>query len=363
MNRAWAYLASTLIVGCVPAKDEGPSGAQTSGTLDVSCMGLVVDDDPLLAHSPIAYDDVGNQVHRCELHLKVTTPNNTPVIGPAYMRFFAEGKQWIGTTGYFTSSSGFQSGSFDFTTVVQEDCPECPTRTVKGEYSYCDLRNAQGCAFEACRTEVGACARELDDRLSKRLEIDFVPAAIFDQGLYELDLRMLGAGEATECRALRDPASGALQLEFQLGTFNGVEVAKLFGATCAKEQAARSLFRFRMGGVAGPGTFGPVTSVDFDGTRLPSVAWEMPYSFVAMRVPAATSCADHANLELDDNSSCTLQLGEKSFELVCERAVFTPPAGDVFPERFIPYWGIRAPPLMRGRLRIAGDCDYREKAQ
>ncbi len=355
-----------LLVSCEPL-DEYPQGAKESRTLKVTCLDMVIDEDPLMAHTPAAYDDEGNVVHACELYFSEEIKNGQRVLDVATMRFFLQGHWWSVTGGHFGSSTGFVSGSFDFW-LQREGCADC-TAELSGPYSYCDLRNGRGCAFELCqeRLEVGVCAKQWASGLSKRLDIEFIPDPSTAPETYEgHDLRLLAQGEPTACRVLRSRSSGALQLEFQLGTWNRLDVTKLFGVTCAAEQGVLNHFTYRMGGVAGPGTWGPVSSVQRRKgggdslVRLPEIVWPIPLSFLGMRVPAPSECGDHGSLQLDDDSVCTLVLEEDRVDLTCERAMLLPPQSPIIPERYAPYWGFDRLPPIQGRFRVAGDCDLRE---
>ncbi|MCC6213632.1 MAG: hypothetical protein IT376_02100 [Polyangiaceae bacterium] len=366
-RREAALLAAAALAALLACERQEEPPVHETTQLEVSCLDMIVDDDPLVAHTPPAFDDQGNRVHACELHLQRTVKNGFPVVELAHMRFHLLGRWWKTTGGSLSSESGFTQGDFHLW-IAEEECPSCPTRELRGPYSYCDLRNTQGCAYEACRDfvpEAGACAAQWESGLSKKLSFEVLPYQRLEPSAYgKADLRLLAEGEATECRALWSRSSGGLEIALQLGTWNRVDVAKLFGATCAAGQAAHNRLEFRATGVQGAGTYGPLRPVAVEGAtavaRLPELHWPLPVAFLSMTTPTSGACDDHGGVELGSESECTLELAASRFELTCERARFIPPTSPVIPEFLSDSWGFDRPPEMLVQVRASGDCELRE---
>lgn len=361
-----ALLAAVLgaLLACKKTEEQS-AGPTTKSKLAVSCLNMVIDGDPLVAHTPPAVDDQGQQVHACELHFSTSVaPNGVVQLKPSSMRFHALGHWWRTIGGHL--GVGTES-EFDVT-IEREDCPGCGSRSLSGPYSYCDLRNGQGCAFEACRSfapEVGTCAAHWASGLSRKVAVRALPYPRLSPSPYgRHDLRLLAEGEATACRALVSRSSGGLQVDLQFGTWNRVDVSKLFGQSCAAGQAANDRFTFRMGGVTGAGTYGPVTTSALAAAsgvvRLPEISWPIPVAFLSMRTPSPDACDDHGAIELEDGSSCTLALEANHVALDCERARYRPPASPLIPAYLAETWGFDAPPEMLVRFQLEADCDLRE---
>lgn len=80
---------------------------------------------------------------------------------------------------------------------------------------------------------------------------------------------------------LIDESTGGMQMDLQIGVFNGVNVG-LWGNQCERTYAHPGTIRFRTGGVTGPGSYGPVNADigfvegDDSAIHLPELSMVMP---------------------------------------------------------------------------------------
>mgnify|MGYP006928185953 CR=1 FL=1 len=92
-------------------------------------------------------------------------------------------------------------------------------------------------------------------------------------------------GEANDCRAIIDPATGALQVDVSTAVWNGINISQLYRTSCPEREDIDPTWygnrmTFKAGGVTGPGKYGPFRVTDFGGTQLPSLSWDVPPIFV-----------------------------------------------------------------------------------
>lgn len=132
---------------------------------------------------------------------------------------------------------------------------------------------------------------------------------------------------ASECRVLIDPATQGVQVDLQIGVFNGVNVG-LWGNQCEAPYVTPGTFSFRSGGVSGPGTYGPHTSrIGFvngatEAIHLPELQYTAPlvwYGWSCLSYGDAVQVFSQASETLDP-TECTWTIDESpgKFTLDCE---------------------------------------------
>ncbi len=134
--------------------------------------------------------------------------------------------------------------------------------------------------------------------------------------------------EASACRALIDRQSQALRVDLELGTFQGVPVPQ-YGANCfgdgQQKPPLRNWFEFEIGGVSGPGSYGPYNRCELGASGF---RWEVPRSWEGRM--DSNSClqgylSDHSWVVPTDDSVCSFELRESpgQFSIQCSDTRWT----------------------------------------
>ncbi len=249
--------------------------------------------------------------------------------GSLSLRF--NGEWWTGESGSIKIDSRSDwKGEGTYEMQVFSDFDRNRKATARGRFSYCEYSRADDCPIRPAATS-----------LSKRVSIH-VPDVI------------RGEGEPVVCRALHDPGTGALQVDMELGTWLGERVTDLYQESCPGGGGFFEFpfdFRFRAGGVSGPGEYGPQRVTESNGTRLPEVRMNLPH----VLLPGSADIGDLVCGILGDriqyqevyDTQCSFGLTNDHFSLVCDPTFGRDPRG------IVSFASTRP-------LFIDADCDYRE---
>jgi hypothetical protein len=153
---------------------------------------------------------------------------------------------------------------------------------------------------------------------------------------------------ASDCRVLIDRASGGVQVDLQIGVFNGVAVSRWQDQCDLLVPPRTNGFVFRSGGVTGPGTYGPFATRRYsEQLLLPWFELRLPLLYYG----GSGACLTLYNREpmvarASEGTTCTYTISESpgTFELDCTDAEHA----EVAP----PY-------LKRGDFHLEADCDVR----
>lgn len=132
---------------------------------------------------------------------------------------------------------------------------------------------------------------------------------------------------ATDCQAVIDSASGGMQVDMQIGVWKGRNIAD-YQVQCDFPYPTSNSFRFRTGGVTGPGTYGPwaTTShtVGAETVELPELDMKIPKVYYGFSCLSDYDQKLQVNTSESGGSSCefTVEQGEPEgfFSLSCTNA-------------------------------------------
>lgn len=145
---------------------------------------------------------------------------------------------------------------------------------------------------------------------------------------------------ASECRVLIDPPTGGVQVDLQVGVFNGVNVG-LWGNQCEYPYVPEGKLTFRAGGTTGPGTYGPYQTTGHS-TPLPHLGFQIPMVWLGY---SCIQYGDHHLISTLNSTECrwTIEDDPGRFQLDCEGVFFD--------------WGGGSPST--APFTLDADCDVR----
>jgi hypothetical protein len=258
MNRAHLLLAVAAVLastGCKQEEDRRPPIA-----LEVECIGLS-QDIPLAGYYQLQHFPS----YRCEVLLSDTVfEKEVAVLGSGSDGRFGQPntllmqinfgeKTWHATSGkvYLDANDGGKAaGRFEV-----EASSGAETAIIKGPIDWCDYGRRRDCPY----VSAGGLTKHVGFEPPEGYSVD--ESATF----------------ASDCRVLYEPATGAMQVDLDVAVHNGRSVAYWKHACSKNNQPPPNHFRFRSGGVTGPGSYGPFQVVKVEGGgNLPDFELSMP---------------------------------------------------------------------------------------
>lgn len=245
------------------------------------------------------------------------------------------------------------------------------TARIRGRLSYCEPGARPDCDFAG------------SGGLDKQFEVvipGYFEGASAPCGGDVAGRGSIGWGEAVACRALIDKSTGAMQVEMQIGSWKGMNITQMFNITCGAdydEGFYSNFFRFRTGGVTGPGSYGPVQAInvseqtlgqslecgqgdDRGPACLPELSFELPYPFLfaGHTAPSPCLCAwalFRPSVVSSLETVCSYDLAEDGeFRLSCSAIVSN------YPQVVIPR-PFGSAPWIAGDFELWATCDIEYK--
>lgn len=308
MTRALAIAA--LALGLAGCPSEGPGGSPgESADFEVECVGMAIG-------QPYAgYYVVGTRfLERCRSLVSDTIwdPAKVDIIDNENFRegntmtlqIFYAGDTWVsrsGTISLTTLEDGFAEGTFD----ILADTSTGRQARIKGPISWCNYGQRTDCPYQST------------GGLTKRISWT-------SPGNWNADPDL---SLASDCRTLINRTKKAVQVDFQIGVFKGINVGR-WADQCQTVggEAMNNRFTFRAAEVDGPGTYGPTPSVDFGDLALPGFSLNMPLHFFASDNACLTDYARPMTVSTTatdtglNASECSWTITETSFALSCTQA-------------------------------------------
>lgn len=307
--RCASVALALALAGCGVFTDDEPSfeGAE------IECIGMTYG-IPLAGYSRVAT----RYGARCNWLISDTLYDDSPAIATeanlgaentVALTFTTRGTTWVAREGrvrVIENDGDRMSGTYD---VLAED-PQGNRLNIRGPFDFC--------AYGA-RTD---CPHQSAGGLETRVGFDDSAGAV---AAFE-------SSYTTECRVLIDRASGGLQVDLQLGVFNGINIAHWVDG-CEVPRAPLDRFTFRSGGVDGPGAYGPFTTRSLPDPRggadvvLPQLDVQLPLHYLGRRTACLTDMGRYIGVvAAPDVTACSFAIEEASgdrpgrFELSCANA-------------------------------------------
>lgn len=306
MTRLHLLLPALLLGACGPA-DEAREDSQSA---EIECVGMTYG-IPLGGYSRVATRFGG----RCNWLISDTIYDDRPALATAEnlgaentvaLTFVTRGRVWTARTGdvRITRNEGnLMTGTYD---VLATD-PQGEQLRIRGPFDFCAYGNRADCPHQS------------SGGLSKRLSF-----AIGDGARAHPEATWLSA-----CRVLIDRRRAGVQVDLQIGVFNGINIAHWVDQ-CEVGAAPLDRFTFRSGGVAGPGSYGPYTTRALphpdsgEAVVLPHLSFNLPLHYLGF----STACLTDLGRSLDvwtepDVTSCawTIEENPGRFTLSCNDAL------------------------------------------
>lgn len=234
----------------------------------------------------------------------VAGPENFGEPNTVVMTFVTRGTTWVareGDTRVTLNEGDRMEGTYD---VLARD-PEGNPLRIRGPFDFCAYGQRADCPHQS--------AGGLEQH------VGFVdPIGI--TGAFE-------STYASECRVLIDRGRRAMQVDLQLGVFNGINIAHWIDG-CEVPQAPLDRFTFRSGGVDGPGEYGPYTARTLphpDGSEvvLPALEFDLPLHYLGGPAACLTGIGRLASVRVKpDITACSWRIDADPgrFELRCANA-------------------------------------------
>ncbi len=336
----------------------GCGGTQTKESGLVECRGLAqggYGHRSLISPFQSVHEASGTAQPRCQLMLSDDLTGGDVTLNPGALWdvmlgsadadlgagwLYANGVSWRiddGTMSFDTFEDSFAEGTYEFEVTGTD----IDVGAVEGRVENNETATFTG-PFSWCQSGQDDCPFSFDDGLPLRAAIS---SPVLSQG----------EGGATGCRILVDKADQAVQVDLQLGSWNGINVDQYWVIECGAAGTfppQNNYLTFRAGGVTGPGSYGPQTSYVLDGHRLPGLFWEHPAVWHS-GIQAASACpmfywrtAVAQNL---DGSVCSFEIDAAgTFTLECSDVLHEVPGSYDYPRE-------------TGAFSLTADCDYVER--
>jgi hypothetical protein len=296
-------------LACTTGEDD--SGAPAiERSIEIDCLGMS-------KGVPIAGTTIWRTrtFDRCVLFTSDTIPGNgiqivtgveavSPQPGQGTLLVRQGDVTWVAQEGgiNLTENDGDRgAGSFN---VVATSGDAAGTMEITGRFDWCAFGSRTDCPY----TDNGG--------LEKDVSIQFS------------DWRERAEVYASECRVLLDPETSGMQVDLQIGVWNGVNVG-LWGNQCERPYVHPGTFQFRTGGVDGPGSYGPHESTDGlvvgqdSPVHLPSFELSLPlvwYGWSCLDYDHAVHVSSHATAEAPTTCTWSVEQDPGRFTLDCEQS-------------------------------------------
>ncbi len=312
------FVALCLALGCSDGTGGGSAGAGgTAGTerdFEVECIGMTFG-GPLARY----YIVTTRFADRCQSLISDTVFENQLEIIDPELTNFAEpntatlqikfgGKTWVSREGSIeiTRTEGnpddgvLTEGRFD----VMADTSDGDTARLHGPMDWCDYTRRTDCPYASTSD------------LTKRVEWEDPDG--WDGGANSY---------ANACRILFNESLGAVRVDMQVGVYDGLNTG-LFAQQCGRAAPPPpNLFWFQATDVPGPGTYGPIQSVEGsiggEEILLPGFSMKMPRIFQEGSGSCASLYDDLYFVDPTVDSECQWTITENPgrFELSCTNAL------------------------------------------